>query len=175
METSILISISISGASLAVLVWVVYGFSKHSSFQQDLESEKQRQLSHPSLSTRIMEAQAYILRKRPLIRIYKYLSTGIKFFTLILGVLLTTSLIEDTLTPNEIGWCGIAVVVATLIDYLLRPTDRWRKGIENEVAILSKIRNIEDDMAFSDSDKKASALTKELTALLNEIQARGEV
>jgi len=113
--------------------------SRLEEVQQDNESLK------PALN-RLEEVQQEYSRQRASVKTYKWMNGFLTIGQYIIGGLLASSFIQQSLSPHMVGFLGLLVLLSSLIYQHFRPDLKLRGAVERSAILHSAILDAEDDL-----------------------------
>lgn len=135
--------------------------------QDDVESFEKRKREH--LKTRISEVTTSIKKYGREATIHKWSNNSLVFGQYVVGIALTSSFLQETLTPTWIGILGLIVLITTATHQRYRPDLKKRNSIAKVALLRSTIRKVEDELAIT-SEPPVNNIIKRLTSTLNKIE-----
>ena len=100
--------------------------------------------SDPECDTRLNEARDYLRRQETMARWNCRAAASLTFSQYIVGGILATSFVQESLPREVVGFLGLLVLVASLIHHRYRPDIYARCARERAVQLRALIRKAED-------------------------------
>ena len=129
----------------------------------------------PERDTRLDEARSYLWRQEAMARWNRRAAASLTFSQYIVGGILATSFVQESLPKEVVGFLGVLVLVASLIHHRYRPDIYARCARERSVQLRALIRKAEDAL-FAIRSGRADApsllkIRKMISEELAEIEA----
>ncbi|MUK45700.1 hypothetical protein GNP79_12185 [Aliivibrio fischeri] len=124
--------------------------------------------------TRLVDVKVELDRQCSILRWQSLAATSLTFSQYIIGGVLTTSFIQDTLSSNIVGLLGLLVLISSLIHQHFRPDLKARLAKEQIVKLRSLLRDVEDNIFAIRNDAQCELFIKDIrshvSSALNEIE-----
>lgn len=136
-------------ATIAVFASGVAGFTTSMASKkgrEKAEGEIKNLGSSPEKDSRLLEAKAELSRQESTSKWQGFATTSLTFSQYIVGGVLTTSFIQDTLSSQVVGLLGLLVLISSLIHQHFRPDLKARFAKERIVKLRSLVRSVENDL-----------------------------
>jgi hypothetical protein len=136
---------------------------------QDNETLSLEQRKRGHLKTRMNEVTFSVQRYNREATVQRWSNNFLVFGQYVVGVALTSSFLQQSLTPTWIGILGLIVLLTTVIHQRFRP-DAKKKIAEAKVVLLqTTIRNAQDELALNDTPP-VEKIIKRITRTLNRVE-----
>jgi hypothetical protein len=138
-----------AASTIAVIMSAVAGFATSLASKmgrERAESEIKKLASSPQKDSRLLDAKAELNRQESTTKWQGFAATSLTFSQYIVGGVLTTSFIQDTLSSQVVGLLGLLVLISSLIHQHFRPDLKSRFAKERIVTLRSLVRSVEDDL-----------------------------
>jgi hypothetical protein len=96
------------------------------------------------VDTRLAEARNALRRQHRAARLNRWTANSLTVGQYIIGGLLATSFVQNSLSPSVVGFIGLLVLVSSLIHQRFRPDIKARNAAERAVKLRDLIRRGED-------------------------------
>ena len=134
-----------------------------SDFESDLLSE-----------ARITEVRAELARQEFRSKWTGFASTSLRTSQYIIGGVLASSFVQESIDANLVGTLGVIVLVSSLINQHFRPDVRHRGSRQRVVQLRSLLRHAEDDKYAIDNNIEGACsiyeIRKRVSSGLNQIE-----
>ncbi|NMP04646.1 hypothetical protein HHE94_18245 [Pseudoalteromonas arctica] len=134
---------------IAISISALAGFATSMSSKKGREkanSEINELASSPEKDSRLLEIKAELKRQQSIAKWQGFSATSLTFSQYIVGGVLTTSFIQDTLSSQIVGLLGLLVLISSLIHQHFRPDLKSRFAKERIVILRSLVRSVEDQL-----------------------------
>lgn len=133
----------------------------------DKENIIKRRQNH--LNTRMNEVASAIKRYNSEARIQNFSNGSLVFGQYVVGIALTSSFLQESLTPTWIGILGLIVLLTTVVHQKYRPDLKARVATLKANLLKTTIRKVQDDLSTSE-DPEINKLIWRLTQALNKVE-----
>lgn len=165
-------SVEIIATVLAGLTSLLAGFSSFyaskSKSKEKLKIEIAKLKPSPEKDSRLLEAKDELKRQESITKWQGNAATSLIFSQYIIGGVLATSFIQETLDSSIVGFLGLLVLVSSLIHQHFRPDLIARAAKERVLILRNMIRQVEDDLYAIKEGKLAKDFIHELRAKVTE-------
>jgi hypothetical protein len=111
-----------------------------------LANEKQEVDPVEPAIERLDEARDMLRRQQSMAKSNRWISTSLTVGQYIIGGLLASSFLQQSLSPNVVGLLGLLVLVSSLLFQHFRPDIRLRGALARSLLLKALIRASEDDL-----------------------------
>src|SRR5215475_12864731 len=105
-----------------------------------------------AIKSRIAEIQTVIKKERFNSRSNGFANGFLVFSQFIIGGLLASSFLKETLPSSIVGWLGLIVLLSSLVRQYYLPEVQSSKAKDRETALKRLVRDAEDQLALSNDD-----------------------
>jgi hypothetical protein len=151
------------------------GPSRTANSRIELANEKQAPDPFEPAVQRLDEARDMLRRQQSIAKSNRWISTSLTVGQYIIGGLLASSFLQQSLSSNVVGLLGLLVLVSSLLFQHFRPDIRLRGALARTLLLKTLIRTSEDDLySMRCSDPSVDAvygLRKRISDGLSRIEA----
>lgn len=119
------------------------------------------------LDRRFREVAIQIKRQTNLIHLNWWASTVLRFGQYVIGGILATAFVRDTLTPNTVGLLGVLVLMASLIHQHFRPDVTLQECRGRLYRLRRVARRAEDEWARTQKHLSNAKTEEEIATMLS--------
>jgi hypothetical protein len=119
------------------------------------------------LKQRFREARAEMRRQTTLIHVNWWTSHVLRFGQYVVGGILATAFVRDTLTPNIVGLLGVLVLMASLVHQHFRPDVTLQECRARVYRLRRLVRRAEDEWARTQKGLANSKSEEDIAAILS--------
>jgi hypothetical protein len=123
--------------------------------------------SESILEQRFREAKAELKRQTTLIHVNWWTSHILRFGQYVVGGVLATAFVKDTLTPNIVGLLGVLVLMASLVYQHFRPDVTLQECRARVYRLRRLVRRAEDEWARTRKGLPTSRSEEDIASILS--------